>query len=75
MDTNEHSATKPQLQALECADLSALSAGDLSPPNEEDSGLRRRAAERGPALATSRQSGQGGDESPHSKSVLFVREV
>jgi site-specific DNA-methyltransferase (adenine-specific) len=55
---------------LECADLSALSAGDLSPSNAEGaSGFPAQAAERGPALATSRQSGESGDKSPHSTSI------
>src|SRR6266545_2459300 len=55
-------------EAMECADWSALSAGDLSPSNASGvSNFVARAAERGPALATSRQSGQSGDESPHSK--------
>jgi hypothetical protein len=40
----------------ECADLSALSAGDLSPSNGAVVPFRR-AAERGPALPASRPSG------------------
>src|SRR5206468_2237084 len=34
-----------------------------------------RAAGRGPALATSRQSGKSGDKSPHSKFLLAVQRV
>ena len=37
--------------------------------------LLLRAAERGPAVATSRHGGQSGDESPHSKSLSSVREI
>src|SRR3977135_117152 len=76
MHADEPSAAEPQPQALECADLSALSAGDLSPSSA--SGAARifpRAAGRGPALATSRQSGESGDESPHSKSLSSMREL
>jgi hypothetical protein len=36
--------------------------------------LPARAAERGPALATSRQSGESGDKSPHSPALSFARE-
>ncbi|MBE0544797.1 MAG: right-handed parallel beta-helix repeat-containing protein [Verrucomicrobia bacterium] len=65
-------------EALECGDLSPLSAGDLSPSNavatESQVNHRKplaicRAALRGAALPTRRQSGQSGDKSPHSKGV------
>jgi hypothetical protein len=61
---------------LECADLSALLVGDLSPSNAEgDAHGCVRAAERGPALVTSRQSRDGGDKSPHSKDAPPIREA
>ena len=61
--------------ALECADLSPLLAGDLSPSNctartisaKRQVQVARRAAVRGAAWATSRPSGKSGDKSPHSK--------
>jgi len=63
-------------QVLECADWSALSAGDLSPSSANQTpDYRQRAAQRDPALATSRQSGKSGDESPHSKALRFTREL
>jgi hypothetical protein len=37
--------------------------------------LFSRAAERGLALGTSRQSGESGDKSPHSKSLSSGREL
>src|SRR6266487_3296155 len=66
-------------RALECADLSALLAGDLSPSNARGAScFPHGTAERGPALATSRQSDpamRDADESPLSKSLSFAREV
>jgi hypothetical protein len=54
--------------AFECADLSALLAGGLSPSNARSaSEFIQRPAERGPALATRRQSDESGAQSPHSK--------
>src|SRR6185503_16568015 len=53
---------------LECGEFSPLSAGDLSPSNAKTAAyVLLRAAKRGSALATSRQSAEGGDKSPHSK--------
>jgi excinuclease ABC subunit A len=61
--------------ALECGDLSPLSAGDLSPSSvvartllpKRASTAPLRAAERGAALLASQQSNERGDKSPHSK--------
>jgi len=61
--------------ALECGDLSSLSAGDLSPSNavvrmhcqKRSARVVRRTALRGAAWPTSQPSGQSGDKSPHSK--------
>jgi len=69
-----HAATS-DAPAVECGDLSPLSAGDLSPSNGVTRTRRvkrkvlqiRRAASRGAALPTSRPSGKSGDQSPHSK--------
>jgi alpha-L-arabinofuranosidase len=58
--------------ALECADLSALFRGDLSPSNTRLIPTPR-AAERGTALATSRQGRKSGDKSPHSKTLHRLR--
>jgi ABC-type antimicrobial peptide transport system permease subunit len=60
---------------LECGDSSPLSAGDMSPSSpggrtnwwSRACDAIRRAALRGTALPTSRQSGKSGDKSPHSK--------
>ena len=67
-------------RALECDDLSPLSAGDLSPSNvvgREYYKKRtvpevRHAAPRGAALPTSRQSRQSCDQSQHSKAPARV---
>jgi 6-phosphogluconolactonase len=57
----------------ECGDLSALSAGDLSPSNgARPTPLDSLAAERGLALATSRQSGESGGKSPLSRTLAAV---
>ena len=61
--------------ALECGDLSPLSAGDLSPSNADalphaggDATMAHfRTATRGAVLLTSQQNSQSGDKSPHSK--------
>ena len=55
-------------QALQCANMSALLAGDFSPSSANRTPDRsQRAVERGPPLATSRQSGKSGDKSPPPK--------
>jgi hypothetical protein len=59
--------------ALECADLSALLAGDWSPSNAGHITNFPRATPRGAASPTSRRSRQSGDKSPHSK-ILVARE-
>ncbi|MBE0542480.1 MAG: class I SAM-dependent DNA methyltransferase [Verrucomicrobia bacterium] len=57
---------------MECGDSSPLSAGDLSPSNSPGAPASPRAAARGSALPTSRQSGKGGDKSPHSKTATLA---
>ena len=57
---------------MECGDSSPLSAGDLSPSNPPSATAASRAAGRGSALPASRQSGNSGDKSPHSKSATLA---
>jgi len=57
---------------LECGDLSPLSAGDLSPSNVGTRANYREPLICDSALPTSRQSGESGDESPHSKTLRAV---
>ena len=59
-------------QFMECGDSSPLSAGDLSPSNDQSVEKSRRAAGRGTAWPTSRQSNKSGDKSPHSKSSTLA---
>src|SRR6059036_472593 len=66
--TNGHERTQrgEAATSLECADLSALSAGDLSPSN---AGRRPTLPGRWtrPCFGDKSQSGKSGDKSPHSK--------
>src|SRR5881409_1003094 len=65
MDTDEPSAAEPQplWSARTCPRFLQATCRRRMRDGVQIS----RAAERGPALATSRQSGKSGDKSPHSK--------
>ncbi|MBI5775152.1 MAG: transposase [Verrucomicrobia bacterium] len=54
-------------RALECGDLSPLSAGDLSPSDVETHPPSSQPPEHSLAGPTSQSGGESGDKSPHSK--------
>src|SRR5213594_4309808 len=67
MDADEPSAAEPQPQRYGVRGLVRAFGRRLVAVGCGKASKLSRAAGRGPALATSRQSGKSGDKSPHSK--------